>query len=154
MAAACAVSVRAMHTQEADAARIRAIVAAQNDAWNRGDAAGYAATFRDEGVFTIIVGTTFHTRQALQDRVGQIFATIFKGSAIEHVVRGIRFVRPDVAIVEIDTVMKRFQALPPGVSAAADGSLRTAMLQVLVKDTGDWRVAAFHNVDVKASSPQ
>jgi hypothetical protein len=43
-----------------------------------------------------------------------------------------------------------FQKLLPGASADTKGRLRKRLLQVLVKDGGEWKIAAYHNVDVKA----
>jgi hypothetical protein len=46
--------------------------------------------------------------------------------------------------------MTGYNALPPGVRAAADGTVQTRLQQVMVKEHGDWWIAAYHNVDVKA----
>ena len=62
----------------------------------------------------------------------------------------LRFVRPDVAIVESLQTVSGFQKLLPGTSADAKGRLRTRLLQVLLKDGGEWKIAAYHNVDVKS----
>jgi hypothetical protein len=63
----------------------------------------------------------------------------------------IKFVRPDVAIVETLQMITGYQKLLPGTSADAKGRLRIRLLQVLVKDSGEWKIAAYHNVDVKLS---
>lgn len=56
-----------------------------------------------------------------------------------------------MALLDLESVVTGYKGLPPGGRAAADGSLKTRMLQVLVEDGGRWRVAAYHNVDVKAT---
>lgn len=61
----------------------------------------------------------------------------------------IRFVRPDVAIVDIATELSELHGVPPGVKPGADGRIRTRLQEVLVKDGGEWRIASYHNVDVK-----
>jgi hypothetical protein len=38
---------------------------------------------------------------------------------------------------------------PPGTPADAKGRLRTRLLQVMVKDAGEWKIAVYHNVDIK-----
>jgi uncharacterized protein (TIGR02246 family) len=131
----------------ADELQIREVIREQEEGWNEGRAEVYARSFNAEGAFTIIVGTTYGTKRELQERVAQILTTIFKGSVLRHQVRGVRFVRPDVAIVDLSTEMAGFVSLPPGIPGSPDGKLRTSMLQVLVKDAEGWRVAAFHNVD-------
>jgi hypothetical protein len=52
--------------------------------------------------------------------------------------------------VESLQTVRGFQKLLPGTSADAKGRLRTRLLQVLLKDGGEWETAAYHNVDVKS----
>jgi uncharacterized protein (TIGR02246 family) len=146
--AAC-ISAQAQSKQSSNEALIRRVVLDQENAWNRGDAKAYCAHFQEDSISTIIMGTVFHGRSALQERVAAIFATVFKNSVLTHKIQTIRFVRPDVAVVDITTEMAGYRALPPGVKASTDGKLRTSMLQVMVKQHGAWWVNAFHNVDVK-----
>ncbi len=63
----------------------------------------------------------------------------------------IRFVRRDVAIVDIDTELSELRGTPPGVKVGADGRIWTRLQEVLVKDRGEWRITSYHNVDVKES---
>lgn len=136
--------------EKADEEQIRRIIEDQEVAWNHGNAKDYAGRFQAEGPFTIIVGVTYETHDELEARVAQILATIFKDSRLTQTIRKVRFVRPDVAIASVTTEMTGWKGLPPGVKASSDGKLRTNMMQVLVKDKGEWSVAAFHNVDVKS----
>ena len=132
-----------------DEARILALIADEESAWNRGDATEYAAHFDQNGSFTNVVGTVAYGRKAFEDRHRELFASAFQGSRLTLAVRHLRFVRPDVAVVDIDTEMSGHKGLPPGVRAAADGIVRTRLQQVMVKEGGDWWIAAYHNVDVK-----
>jgi hypothetical protein len=43
--------------------------------------------------------------------------------------------------------------LAQGTSADAAGRLRTRLLQVVVKQGEEWKVVAYHNVDVKPGIP-
>lgn len=133
----------------ADEMRIRQIIQEQENGWNRGSAKDYAASFQSEGSFTIITGTIYRSRAALEARMVEIFSTIYKDSKVANRIQTIRFVRPDVAIVDLETEVAGFQGLPSGVKGAGTNKLLTSMLQVLVKERGKWAVAAFHNVDVK-----
>jgi hypothetical protein len=65
----------------------------------------------------------------------------------------LRFVRPDVAVVETLTAVIGIQKLPPGMSAHDKGRLRSRLLQVMVKDGSEWKIVAFHNTDVRADVP-
>jgi len=67
-------------------------------------------------------------------------------------VRRIRFVTSEVAIVDVDTEVRGFSKMPPGVTIGSDGVLRTRLLQVFVKRGDEWWIEAYHNVDVKARS--
>ena len=133
----------------ADEARIRRIIAEQVTAWNGGDGRAFSASFAENGSFTNIRGTVFYGHRAFEDRHIEIFGAFFKGSKLAMSPTRIRFVRPDVAIVDIATEVSELRDTPPGVTAAADGKIHTRLQQVFVKDDGEWWVESYHNVDVK-----
>jgi len=133
----------------ADEARIRQIVAAEVAAWNRGDARAYAERFQEEGSFTNILGSTSYGRADFERRHAEIFGSVFKGSILTMEVLKIRFLRPDVAIADIDTKVSGYQRLPPGVRESSEHVLHTRLQQVMVKEKDDWWIASYHNVDVK-----
>ena len=133
----------------AEEASIRKVIDAEEDAWNRGDAKAFAARFQEEGTFTDVFGAVSHSRAELEKRQVEFFASLFKGSRLALKVRRVRFLRPDVAIVEIDTEVSGFRKLPPGVYVSAEKVLRTRLQQVMAKVGTVWMVAAFHDVDVK-----
>jgi uncharacterized protein (TIGR02246 family) len=133
-----------------DEARLRAIVAAQVAAWNVGDAKAFSAPFADDGSFTNIRGSVFYGHQAFEDRHVEIFSTFFKGSKLAMSVSKIRFVRPDVAIADIATEISELGGkTSPGVKATADGRILTRLQEVFVRTGNEWRIASYHNVDVK-----
>jgi uncharacterized protein (TIGR02246 family) len=120
-------------------------------AWNRGDACGFTANFQDGGTFTNITGSVIRGRSLFEQRIGEILRTIFQGSSLRMSIQKLRFVRPDVAIADVDAELTDFKALPPGAQAR-NRTLHTRQLWVLVKEQGQWQMAAFHNVDVKPGS--
>ena len=133
-----------------DEGRIRQIIAEEESAWNRGDAKAYAWHFAEEGGFTNVLGNVYYGRRAFEDRHASLFATAFKGTSLRMTVHKMLFIRPDIAIVDIDTEMTGFKTLPPGIHATADGVVRTRLQQVMSKENGDWWIASYHNIDVKA----
>lgn len=135
----------------ADEAPIRAIVDGQVTAWNAGDAVAFSKSFAANGSFTNIRGTVFYGHKAFEDRHREIFTGFFKGSKLAMSITRIRFVRPDVAIVDLATELSNLSGAPPGVRLNAAGRIITRLQQVLVKDNGVWRVESYHNVDVKDS---
>ena len=122
-----------------DDTRIREIVADQTAAWNRGDARVYSDRLQSHGVFTLVDGSTDVTRIAHQERMTRAFATHLKDTLLTQTIRTIRFLSPDVVIVQLDTTL-----------ASAQHRRRTAMLQVFVRKGSDWLVAALHDVEVTA----
>jgi uncharacterized protein (TIGR02246 family) len=144
---ACAAPV-ALAQDEKDKAEIAAIVQGEEDAWNRGDAEGFAAHYSENGSFTNVIGQQLYGRKAFIDQHARIFSTIYKGSHNTFQVTHINFVRPDVAVVDIDGTLKGAIRLPPGLKAGEDGALHVKLQEVLTKETNGWTIAAFHNVAV------
>jgi uncharacterized protein (TIGR02246 family) len=133
-----------------DEAAIRDILKEEVAAWNKGDADAYSRHFAEDGTFTNLLGMFFQGREAFRERHEQIFHGAYRGSTKQSDIVSLRFVRPDVAIVESLQTVSGFQKLLPGTSADAKGRLRTRLLQVLVKNGGEWKIAVYHNVDVKS----
>ena len=118
----------------------------------RGDADSFSSHFATDGTFTNILGIFFSGRQAFRDRHEAIFRTVFKGSTQTLRLAALRFIRTDVAIADVDATVRGYAALPEGVSPMPDGTLRTKLLLVLIKEHGDWWITAFHNVAVAPSA--
>ncbi|HUM04274.1 MAG TPA: SgcJ/EcaC family oxidoreductase [Terriglobales bacterium] len=135
-----------------DESLIRALIDAQGAAWNRGDAEAYAERFRADGTFTNVLGDNYQGKEAFEERHAEIFRGIYRGSTVKMPIRRIYFVRPDVAIVDIDAELSGFSKVPPGIGAP-DGIVRASLLQVLIKEQEEWTIAAYHNVDVKPRPP-
>jgi uncharacterized protein (TIGR02246 family) len=130
-------------TNEAAIARLLSELA---DAWNRGDAKAYGVHFQADGTFTNVNGTFHVGRDEFDRRHEDIFHGIFKGTTLALTPKKLRFIRPDVAVADIDVTLSGDRAQPPGISAGHDGALHTCLLLVLVKDDGVWSIAAYHNV--------
>jgi len=133
-------------------AAIRAIVDEQVTAWNAGDGAGYSRHISPDVSFTNIFGTVMYGASAFSERQTQILGTFFKGTTKRHTVRRVRFVTPDVALVDIDNEVHGIKAMPGGIPVPADGVLRSQLLEVFARRDGTWWVEAYHNVDVKSAA--
>lgn len=140
--------------EAAPEAAIRAIVADQVAAWNAGDGAGFARHMAPDVSFTNIFGMVMYGADAFRGRQADILATFFKGTTKQHTVRRIRFVTPDVAIVDVDNEVRGVTSMPGGIAAPPDGVLKSQLMEVFVRRDGRWVVEAFHNVDVKATARQ
>jgi uncharacterized protein (TIGR02246 family) len=137
-------------TEHADEERaIRALVDEAAAAWNAGDAAGYAARFAADATFTGVTGVTAVGQRAFESWNQSLLSAEFRGSHLKQIVRHVRFVSKDVAVVDIDTELTRFTTVPPGVKAWPDGALRTRVQEVFVKSVNGWWIDGYHEVDVK-----
>jgi uncharacterized protein (TIGR02246 family) len=130
----------------ADEAAVQQLINELTDAWNRGDAKAYGARFQADGTFTNVNGTFFVGREEFDRRHEDAFRRVYKGSTIAATIKKLRFIRPDVAVVDIDLGMFGWQGHPPVVQAGPDNALHTCLLMVLVKERGSWWIAAYHNV--------
>ena len=136
------------HDAKSEAA-IRAIVAEQVVAWNAGDSTRYAHGLAPDASFTNLFGMVMYGKPAFAQRHNEILSTFYRGTSKKHVIRRIRFVTPDVAIVDIDNEVHGVRAMPPGIAVPADGVVKTQLMEVFARRDGQWWVEAYHNVDVK-----
>ena len=153
LAIALAATIAAMPQPSSDEIAIRNIIQEEITAWNSGDAAAYSRHFAADGTFTNIRGQFFTGREAFIERHDFIFKGPFHGSTLKQDVVSLKFARPDVAVVEVLTSVTGIQKLSPGTNTDDKGRLRTRLLQVIVKDGGEWKIVAYHNTDVKSDVP-
>ncbi len=127
---------------------LRKAVDDEEAAWNRADAKGLAAAFRDDATWADAFGTVSRGRAEIDKRAAEVLTT-WHGTRIAVKVRKFRVLKPDVALVEADADLTGWKKLPAGFKADADQTLRTRLLQVFMKEAGLWRLAASYEVDVK-----
>jgi uncharacterized protein (TIGR02246 family) len=132
-----------------DQTAIRNIIQDETNAWNDGDATAYSRHFAPGGTFTNIRGE-FFTGQAAFLKVHEvIFQGIFKHTTVKQDVVSLEFFGQSVAVVETLTSLSGMAQTSPGTLPDAKGRLRTRLLQVVAREDGEWKVVAYHNVDVK-----
>jgi uncharacterized protein (TIGR02246 family) len=118
--------------------------------WNHGDTDGYSRHFAADGTFTNVMGMFFAGRQAFRDRHEIIFKGPFRGTTLQIQVVSLRFLTGDVAVCETLTWVSGFKSsTPPGLQLDTKGRLRTRLLQVMAKRSGEWQIVVYHNVDIK-----
>lgn len=128
---------------------IRAIIAEQAVAWNAGDGTRYAKHLAPDASFTNLYGMVMYGAPAFAKRHNEILATFYQGTTKVHAVRRIRFLTPDVAIVDIDNEVHGVKAMPVGVLVPSDGVIKTQLMEVFARRDGQWWIEAYHNVDTK-----
>jgi uncharacterized protein (TIGR02246 family) len=127
---------------------------ALQDAWNRGDAAGYASLFTEDADFVAWNGMHGRSRQAIEDGHRPLFDGPFAGSRMILVgddaestpPQSLRFVRPDVAI------MVTSGAVTLADQSATGPDHQSVQTLVLIKNGNHWQVTAFHNTRQQAQS--
>ncbi len=145
-------SLMAFGQDDAAEAPIRAIVAEQAAAWDAGDGAAYAKDLAPDASFTNLFGMVMYGAAAFAERHRQILATFYKGTLKYHAIRRIRFVTPDVAIVDIDNEVRGVKAMPAGIVVPSDGIVKTQLMEVFVRRGDRWWIEAYHNVDTKPTN--
>jgi len=132
-----------------DEGAMRAIIAGQVIAWNAGDGTRYARDLAPDASFTNQFGAVTYGATAFADRHTEMLATLYKGTRKKLLVRRIRFLTPDVAIVDIDNEVYGVKATPGAIAVPPDGVMRTQLMEVFVRRDGRWWVEAHHDVGVK-----
>ena len=144
---------RAMPQAKLDESAIRSIVQDEVAAWNAGDAVAYSRHFSADGIFVNVRGEYRTGVQAFTKQHEFLFNGPFHGSTLHQDIVSVQFVRPDVAVVEVLTAVSGIKKLSPGTNTDEKGRLRTRLLQVLVKNGGEWKITDYHNTDIKSPVP-
>ncbi|HEY9401750.1 MAG TPA: SgcJ/EcaC family oxidoreductase [Pyrinomonadaceae bacterium] len=132
-------------SRNADEKAIRAVIASLTDAWTAGDARAWARAFTEDADFTVWNGLYQKGREAIERGHAQIFSTFYKDTKLRYIVRSIRFLRDEVAVIHVDaSVVKKGEDFPAAPQAVP--------VLIMVKDKGQWRVAVFHNTNVQLSA--
>jgi uncharacterized protein (TIGR02246 family) len=131
---------------------IRQVLDHMVEAWNRGDATDYGTYYRRDGTFTNVNGMLHIGRDEFDRRHADVFRGVFKGTTLGMAIKVLRFITTNVALADIDVTVSACAARPPGVEVTPDGALHTCLLLVLIKEAGEWSIAAYHNVWRSAKS--
>ena len=123
---------------------IQSLLDRMTAAWNRGDAAGLASLVRKDITFTILDGSVFEGRDVFERKNRGVLEGAFKGSTQVLKTRRVTFVRPDVALVDIDASLS---------AGAASRPVHSSLLLVLERERKDWKIAGFHNTLQRSLSP-
>ncbi len=132
-----------------DEEQILGLVRTYTDAWDRGDADAFASVFSEDADFrSIRLDLAFSRREIAEGHRG-LFASVYMGTRLKAEVTRIRFVRPDVAVFDVDARIFN----PEGGAAQAyrvdgpsDGGFRAHAMAVAERRFGEWKIASFMNM--------
>ena len=130
---------------EKDRAAIGQTVEQFETAWNKHDAHAFAMTFTEDADFTNVVGIHAQGRGNVEAFHAPIFAGRFKDTHQTGVVRSIRFLRADLAAVDVEWEMTGLKG--PDGSALPD---RKGLLNWVMAKQGDgsWLIQIMHNTEL------
>ena len=109
------------------------------EAWNRGDAEGFAARFSDTADFIAFEGTHLKGRDEIVAFHEHIFATVVKGSRLDPTVRFVRPVSRDVAVIHSAVAITLAGHERPSLGR------ESMQLFVAVRNGETWRAEAMQN---------
>jgi len=123
----------------ADEAAIRESVKQMETGWNTKSGALFAKPFAEDADYVVINGMYIKGRAAIESRHQRIFDTIYKDTNLTLVVKQIRFLRPDVAVVHVEG-----HRTGP-TNELNQGAILTLMM---TKEKQGWVIAAFQNTAI------
>ena len=138
-------NAQAPATHAADETAIKQLVQQLQEGWNAHDGKAFAAPFAADADYVVVNGMKIKGREEIEKGHAGIFATIYKDSHNVGTVKGIRFLRSDVALVHVEWNLEH--------SMGGERKRARAMNSLVVtKDNGKWSIAAFHNTPIQAQS--
>lgn len=128
-----------------DVQAIQGVFRALYRAWDQGDAKAYSEIFTPDADYVTFFGEHLKGRGEIADAHQALWEGPLRGSKLIADLREmkLRFLGPDIALAHATgAVLMRWQKKAP----ASRDSINT---NVLVKQNGEWKIAAFHNCRIK-----
>ena len=142
-------TARGHSKSETDQPAIAAVIDQFMDAWNRHDPKAFAAVFAEDADFTNVRGEGASGRSKIEEFHTPMFATIFKDSHQTYTAIKTRFIRPDVAAVDVHWEMTGATDAQGNPRPDRRGLLNFTM----EKNAGQWQIVVMHNLDLTALPP-
>jgi len=105
--------------------------------------------FAEDADFTNVRGIGASGRQKIEDFHAPVFATIFSKSHQEYTDVKTRFIRPDIAAVDVHWKMTGVIDAQGSPRPDREGLLNF----VMAKNAGRWEILVMHNLDLSAQPP-
>ena len=119
----------------ADVDAIRSLVDQQVKGWAAGDPEAYASVFTADADYVTFLGSRHKGREAIAGSYAPLFKRLLRGSHLDIDIVQVRFVTPDVALVQATAAVRK------GVRRRST-RINTS---VAVRTDGRWRFAASQN---------
>lgn len=145
----CLAVIARGQNKDADSAAIKQVVARFSEAFNHHDPQASATLFAEDADFTNMRGASDHGRTEIEGLFKGLFSGRLKDAHRTDSVKKIRFLNPDIALMDADWEMTG--------AKGADGEdvpLRKGLLDwVLTKQNGQWRITVFHESEFPGPAP-
>ena len=125
----------ATHSSESEAA-VRAVEAAYDEAWLRGDVDALMAFFTDDAVLVNPRGAEAAGTSQIRAAFESLFANEAQGSAHTSNIVRVTFVTDDVAVVDGEAVIEGFRE-----DSSTPAVFTHKYIDVLVRAKGTWRIS-------------
>ena len=122
-----------------DRQAIREIVHTFDDAWTAGDAVRYAAQYA-RAEFVGPDGTVLTDPDAITALYTTLFTFVFPNTTRRSDIRNLTFLSARIAVLDIDTQVRGFTSLPPGVVPWRPRVIRALEKNVLLKRGDRWHI--------------
>jgi uncharacterized protein (TIGR02246 family) len=91
--------------RSADEDAIRELLDRQIMGWDAGDSEAYASVFTSDADYITFLGSHYKGRDAIAASYAPLFRKLFKGSRLHTKVAQLRFLSPDVALIQTDAAV-------------------------------------------------
>jgi uncharacterized protein (TIGR02246 family) len=130
-----------------DTAEVTRLLETIASGWNAASGAAYASAFADDADFINIIGMHARGRDLIARGHDEILSTVFRGTRLTAVVDSVRFLRPDVAVVETTLSLRQGDGLPFTFGDPSRPPMpHTKAGYVATKEGDTWSIAVFRNM--------
>lgn len=127
----------------ADSLAIKQVVAGYSEAFNHHDAHATAALFAENADFTNLRGANRHGQKDIEQIFVTLYAGILKNAHRTDTVKNVRFLTPEIAVMDDLWEITGSTAVDGSESPARKGLFDW----VLTKVKGQWAITVFHEAE-------
>ena len=136
--------------QEKDRAEIAAAVQKYMDSWNKHDVQAVALTYTEDTDLINNFGSLTHGRAQVVATFGPMLAGVYNETRQTGTIKSIRFLKPDVAAVDVDWEMTGAKNQDGSVRPTRKGLHSLIMIK---QSDGSWLIAVMHIHEYTSTAP-
>ena len=146
MAAGISGTCRAQ-TNQAGESGVKQALADYIDGFNHHDAAAVGAEFADDADRTTVRGDVSHGRSAIEKSYAGLFGGMLKNAHRTATVKSVRFLTPEIALVDAD-----YELTGRTTNSGAEQAPAKGLLSLVMTKHGDkWLITDFHEQEMAAA---